>query len=270
MMGRLIRKYREGFAIGENPIVSEDETVDPVLFDFGIHRLRAGERRQESPPKESVFVLFGGEAKVTFDGAAHGVRRASLFDEPPSALHVSAGTDIVIESITESEWAVARVRNGSTFEPRLFLPHMLAPEFRGKGLVQDMSLRNVRLIFDWHERPDSKLVVGEVVNYAGRWSSYPPHHHAQPELYHYRFSEAQGYGHAELGEHVFKVRPHDTVKIMGGEDHAQVSAPGYGMYYLWIVRHLDESPYRGFEFAPEHRWLLDPKNQGWRPKDGDG
>jgi 5-deoxy-glucuronate isomerase len=133
-----------------------------------------------------------------------------------------------------------------------------------------MSLRNVRLIFDWRERPESNLVVGEVVNYPGRWSSYPPHHHAQPELYHYRFTEPQGYGHAELGERVFKVRQNDTIKIMGGESHSQVSAPGYGMYYLWIIRHLEGRPYRGFEFLPEHRWLLSPDEQGWRPRDGEG
>ena len=55
--------------------------------------------------------------------------------------------------------------------------------------------------------------------------------------------------------------------IPGGLDHAQVSAPGYGMYYLWVVRHLPRRPYRGFTFSPEHRWLLDPAQQGWLPPD---
>lgn len=266
---RLIRKYREGFAIGENPITLERDALDSVGLDFAIHRLRPGARVEEATSKETVWLLMQGEAKVEFLGQARAVRRASLFDEPPTALHVSAGALLAIESLAESEWAVARTSNDRAFQPRLFLPEMLTPEYRGKGLAQDMSLRNVRLVFDWKERPESNLVVGEVINYPGRWSSYPPHHHAQPELYHYRFTEAHGYGHAELGEQVFKVRQFDTIKIMGGEDHAQVSAPGYGMYYLWIVRHLNGNPYRGFEFVPEHRWLLDPKNQGWRPKDGD-
>lgn len=270
MSERLIRRHRDGFAMGETLIVREDDSVDPVAFDFGIRRLRAGERVEESSPKESVWVLLRGEAEVALEGASHPVRRGSLFDEPPSAAHVSAGTDVAIESRGETEWAVARVANERAFDPRLFLPETLTPELRGKGLAQDMSVRSVRLIFDLRERPESKLVVGEVVNYPGRWSSYPPHHHAQPELYHYRFTEPQGYGHAELDDRVFKVRQHDTIKIMGGEDHAQVSAPGYGMYYLWIVRHLDGDPYRGFEFAPEHQWLLNPESQGWRPADDDG
>ena len=64
---------------------------------------------------------------------------------------------------------------------------------------------------------------------------------------------------------MFKVRQHDTLKILARQDHAQVAAPGYGMYYLWIVRHLAGDPYTGFEFSPEHTWMLDPKEQGWEP-----
>lgn len=263
---RLIRSYREGFAVGENVVVREDEPVDSVGFDFAIHRLRAGERHEERSRKESVWILVTGEARVSCGGETHVVRRASLFDELPAALSASAHTPVAIESLSESEWAVARVTNERSFPPRLFAPEDVVDELRGTGLAQDMSVRRVRLVFDRRERPESSLVVGEVVSLPGRWSSYPPHHHAQPELYHYRFTEPQGYGHAELGEHVFKVRPNDTIKIMGGEDHAQVSAPGYGMYYLWIVRHLRDRPYEGFDFAPEHAWLLDPKTQGWRPR----
>ena len=93
----------------------------------------------------------------------------------------------------------------------------------------------------------------------------PPHHHDQPEIYHYRFTHPDGYGHAELGDDVLKVRAHDTVLIPPGLDHAQVSAPGYGMYYLWMIRHLPGNPYTGFTFAEEHKWTLDPAQQGWLP-----
>jgi 5-deoxy-glucuronate isomerase len=103
------------------------------------------------------------------------------------------------------------------------------------------------------------------VNYPGRWSSYPPHHHDQPEIYHYRFTDPDGYGHAELGDDVLKVRTNDTVFIPPGLDHGQVSAPGYGMYYLWMIRHLPGNPYTGFTFAKEHQWTLNPKKQGWKP-----
>jgi 5-deoxy-glucuronate isomerase len=99
--------------------------------------------------------------------------------------------------------------------------------------------------------------VGEVVSLPGRWSSYPPHHHAQPEIYYYRFDPPQGYGHAELGDEVFKVHQHDLLRITAGNDHAQAAAPGYHMYYLWAIRHLDGNPYTGFEYTETHKWTFE-------------
>ena len=134
--------------------------------------------------------------------------------------------------------------------------------------MQDACLRNVRLIFDDSVFKGSNIVIGEVINYPGRWSSYPPHHHSQNEIYHYRFTLPQGYGHAELGEQVYRISNGDTIRIPGGLDHSQVSAPGYGMYYLWVVRHQEGNHYNGFEFTEEHKWLLSRTQQGWTPKEG--
>lgn len=261
------RIRREPLALGET-VVTTEEHVGGVGFDFAIHRLAAGSERRERTSKEALWVLLDGEAELTIEDRTVRVRRGSLFDEAPTTLSVGASTSFRVRSITETEWAVARVRNDEAMSPRIVGPDEVEHELRGRGLAQDMSLRTVRLVFDPRTRPESKLVVGEVVSLPGRWSSYPPHHHPQPELYHYRFTAPQGYGHAELGEHVLQVRTHDTVLIPPGETHAQVAAPGYGMYYLWIIRHLDGAPYRGFDYAPEHRWLLDPSQQGWRPRHG--
>jgi 5-deoxy-glucuronate isomerase len=109
-------------------------------------------------------------------------------------------------------------------------------------------------------------VLGEVITFQGGWSSYPPHHHPQPEIYHYRFTEPQGYGHAELGETVLKVRNYDTVKILDLNDHSQCAAPGYGMYYAWVIRHLPNDRYSVPEFTPEHKWIMQSDAQYWDPK----
>jgi 5-deoxy-glucuronate isomerase len=266
----LLRGPRAGFAPGFTAITHAggsvpSPTAEPQI-DFGLHRLRKEEEIVECHTRETAWVLLHGSAEVTFGGSRVTVRRTSLFDEAPTALHLGPETPATIRARSDdTEWAVLRTPNPTSFAPKLFLPSDLAPEYRGAGLVQDSCLRNVRLIFDRTTRPDSNLVLGEVVNYPGRWSSYPPHHHDQPEIYHYRFTHPDGYGHAELGEDVFKVRAHDTVVIPPGLDHGQVSAPGYGMYYLWIIRHLPGNPYTGFTFAPEHRWTLDPAQQGWLP-----
>lgn len=271
-------KFRKGFDHGYSQITSE---LDTIGVEFGIFKMRAGAVHEERTSGEVVWLLMNGQADICWTspqsealGAAAPampsqvarVERQSLFDQEPTALHVPMYSVVNVRANTDCEWAIIKTENNDIFEPHLFLPQDIKPEYRGKGLAQDACMRNVRLVFDRENRGQSKLVIGEVVNYPGRWSSYPPHHHAQPEIYHYRFTLPQGYGHGEVGEDVFKIRNGDTLSIEGGQDHAQVSAPGYGMYYLWIVRHLENNPYLGFEFTEDHRWVLDPKNQGWEPK----
>ena len=263
---------RAGFPRGITSVTRESDPVVgadlPLGIDFSIQRLTSGESVSESDGRETAWVLLNGDAALEADGIRHEVHRASLFDEAPTAVHLPAHARISIRAgAAGCEWAVVRTANATTFAPHLFLPEEIQPEYRGAGLVQNASLRNVRLIFDRTIRPASNLVLGEVVNYPGRWSSYPPHHHAQPEIYHYRFTELAGYGHAELGDRVVKVRHGDTVVIAPGQDHAQVAAPGYGMYYLWAIRHLPHNPYTGFVFAEDHKWTLDAARQGWRPAD---
>jgi 5-deoxy-glucuronate isomerase len=129
-----------------------------------------------------------------------------------------------------------------------------------------MCLRLVRTLFDHsNSHPDAELVLGEVVTLPGRWSSYPPHHHPQPEIYHYRFDRPEGFGHAELGETVLKVRHNDTVRILAGNDHAQCAAPGFAMYYSWVIRHLSGNPYTVPEFTEAYRWTMAPDAPYWRP-----
>ena len=250
-------------AQGEGP-----DVVPGLEMDFGVRRMAAGEVVSETDANETVWVLLHGTVDVEFSGQNVRFQRDSVFDEPPTALHLGPETAVTVRSLSaDTEWAIVRTANPRRFPARLYLPRDLQPEYRGAGLVQNACLRNVRLIFDRSTRPESNLVLGEVVNYPGRWSSYPPHHHDQMEIYHYRFTAPNGYGHAELGEAVVKVREGDTVVIPGGRDHAQVSAPGYGMYYLWMIRHLPGNPYTGFTFAEEHAWTLDASQQGWRPAD---
>lgn len=267
----LHRGPTDGFGLGETSITRERAlpAADPeMLMDFSVLRLGPGERRAETHAKESAWVLLKGEAEIEFGGTRAHIQRAGVFDEPPTALSLGPSAPVAVRAASAgAEFAVVRTTNDRAFAPRLFTPGELKPEYRGAGLVQNAALRNVRLIFDLATRPDSKLVIGEVVNFPGRWSSYPPHHHVQPEIYHYRFTHADGYGHAELGDDILKVRAHDTVSIPPGLDHAQVSAPGYGMYYLWMIRHLPGNPYTGFTFTDAHKWTLDPAQQGWRPRD---
>lgn len=260
-----ITAHRNGFSPGFTEITPP---TDPdTRIGFGVLKLAAGERHDSTPDCETAWLLMEGTLAVTVGNRRERLARRSLFDESPSAVHVSQGERVVFEAEAATELTVYQTENGKRFPPRIFLPQDTADEPRGKGQVGNACLRLVRTIFDGSTAPkEAKLVLGEVVTLPGRWSSYPPHHHPQPEIYHYRFSKPQGYGHAELGERVLKVRHGDTVKILAGNDHAQCAAPGYGMYYAWVIRHLPDNPYTVPEFTAEHRWTMDKDAEFWQPE----
>jgi len=265
-VSELVSAYRSGFPLGYTAVTHAAEDLTGI--SFGILKLQAGASHQVTTQAETAFLLMSGVVRLSAGGREERFRRQSLFDEGPSCLHVSAGTGIVIAAEEDSELTTYETLNRRQFEPRFYQPAHVPTEHRGKGQVGDTCYRFVRTIFDRSNAdPNAELVLGEVITMPGRWSSYPPHHHPQPEIYHYRFTMPQGYGHAELGDRVFRVRNYDTVRIPAGLDHAQCAAPGYGMYYSWVIRHLPEKPYTVPEFTAEHRWTMDPEAQFWEPKD---
>ncbi|MBI3707454.1 MAG: 5-deoxy-glucuronate isomerase [Proteobacteria bacterium] len=258
---------RDGFEPGVTPVTAIDESADATGIALSVLVLKAGATYVETMPSETAFLLMSGTTTVTVGNQRAELRRASLFDDSPSCAHLPAGVELRVEAKTEAEFTIYRCANRRAFPARVFRPADTADEHRGKGQVGDACLRLVRTIFDLNNADaNAELVLGEVVTLPGRWSSYPPHHHAQPEIYHYRFTHPQGYGHAEHGDQVLKVRQYDTVKILAGNDHAQCAAPGYGMYYSWVIRHLPNNPYTVPEFTAEHRWTMEKGATIWQPK----
>lgn len=252
-------RHPEGFGPGVTAITRIGDPRDDAGMAFDIVVLRPGEVLLEASALETAWLLMDGRARLAWAGGDAEVRRESLFDQDPVALHVPAGTRVRVEAVTTVEFARLRTANDRDFPATLFgRDSMVDNEQRDRDLWEGMAHRNVRTIFDTRNRPQANLVLGEVITFPGRWSSYPPHHHPHPEIYHYRFTAPQGYGHCELGEDVLKVRPFDTTLILDGDDHSQVAAPGYGMYYLWAIRHLPGNPYVTPEFTAEHRWLKEP------------
>ncbi|MCA9672070.1 MAG: 5-deoxy-glucuronate isomerase [Myxococcales bacterium] len=258
-----------GFGPGYTAITRAGEAEGDTGMDFGILRLREGETFSPSGKSEGALLLLEGRVRFAVGGQQHEAERASIFDDEPIALHYPSASDVTLTALSATcELCVVETAPGEApFEAKLFdADSMLESEHRGKGRLDDASYRIVRTIFDGRNRPQAKLVLGEVVTFPGRWSSYPPHHHPQPEIYHYRFTDPRGYGHAELGDDVLKVQQHDTIKILDFNDHSQVAAPGYGMYYIWAIRHLDGDPYTVPEFTREHAWLNAPQPPDfWRP-----
>ena len=262
-----ITDHRRGFAHGETTITRYDDKEHNTGISLAVLRLRAGERIRATTDLETAWLLMSGRVRGTVGGVEFELERHSIFDESSSCIHVSAATDVEMVCDSDTEFTRYRCDNERTFEPRVYRPEDVANEPRGKGQVNDRCLRYVRTIFDATNAPgNAELVLGEVITFQGGWSSYPPHHHPQSEIYHYRFTEPQGYGHAELGETVLKVRNFDTIKILDENDHAQCAAPGYGMYYSWVIRHLPDNPYTVPEFTEAHAWIMNPDSKYWDPE----
>lgn len=253
-MPKVLIHNPKGFGYGYTPIIK----IGDIGINFGILKLRKGEITGTTSNFESAYLLINGRLIFSYDNKNYAAVRKSIFNEDPTAIHFAKSSKVIIDAKSDCELAVFQSKNANKFKTKVFdSKNMLSSEKRGKGILEDTSYRIVRTIFDINNRPESNLVLGEDINFQGRWSSYPPHHHPQPEIYHYRFNKPQGYGHAELGNDVYKVRNYDTIKILNKNDHAQVSAPGYVMYYIWAIRHLPNNPYKNPEYTKEHHWILD-------------
>jgi 5-deoxy-glucuronate isomerase len=254
--GERARGLPEGFATGPE---------GRIAMGFGILKLRKGEGFSRGRDFERAWLLMSGVLRFGWQGRGETAERNSLFDENPACLHLPSGIEASITAVSDKvEIAVVEAESPLPFEPEFHHPEECRVEERGSGTLGETATRRVRTIFDLSNSPSSALVLGEVIDPPGRWSSYPPHSHPQPEIYHYRFLPSRGFGYAELGEEVLKVREGDTVLIGAGKSHPQAAAPGYAMYYLWAIRHLPGNPYVAPEFDPEHQWTTSPGAKIWK------
>ena len=209
----------------------------------------------DTTPGEKAYLLTSGEAEFEWEGHKAAVRRTSRFDEEPWCLHVPSSVSVSVTGTKECELSVYRTANAASFESRLFSPEDCQVARPGAGIMNEAATRIVRTIFNKTNRPQSNLVLGETINLPGKWSSYPPHWHQQPEIYFYSFNPEDGFGYSEVGGKVHRVKANDAVLIRPEATHPQVAAPGYAMYYAWAIRHLEGLPYTGPTDVPEYSWL---------------
>lgn len=263
----MIIKQNGPFKTGYNPITNIDDKENNTMMDFGILRLTKGKKEVNAENKERAYLLIKGEVNFRWGSSSKTVKRDSFLDENPWCLHVPTGEKVEITAVSEeAEISVTKTYNERKFDSKLYSNTECRAEEFGKGTLGETSTRIVRTIFDLSNADYSNLVVGEVINFPGKWSSYPPHHHPQPEIYFYKFYPEQGFGYSEYGEEVFKARNNDAAVISEELTHSQVAAPGYAMYYVWVIRHLENNPFDKRIFVPEHTWLLNKDAKIWPDK----
>lgn len=268
--------HRAPFIRGYTPLVPRSGVTADMLMDFGVLKLLAGDEWVgESKTCEQCWLIARGSARITWEvpGAASQsaeLSRPDLFDYSPYCLSVPKESTVSIRAGAEgAEFYYTATENEKRFGARLFTPEECRSEFRGEGTMRETSTRVVRTCFDDTNRSESNLVIGEVIGVPGKWSSYPPHHHPQPEIYHYRFLPEQGFGLTAIGDTPYLIRDRDTILIREGEVHPQVTAPGYAMWYLWVIRHLDGAHYGPATntpvFVDEHKWVMGDEKTIWDP-----
>lgn len=234
------------------------------LMDIGIYHLKAGEVvTLEDGQCEMAVLPLEAHVEMKWETQQIIVKRQSLFDEAPTCLHVSNSTTVIVKALEESQVLVQKTDNSASFDAHLYTPDECQSEDAGEGVWNNTAFRTIRTIFDYTNAPYSNLVIGEVISHPGKWSSYPPHVHPQPEVYYYRFDRPQGFGCALVDDEAYRLEDHSFITIPGNLDHPQSTAPGYAMYFCWMIRHLDNNPWTERVFVDEHKWLLEEKPKIW-------
>ncbi len=231
---------------------------DEMLMDIAVKKLKSGESvTVGNDVDETAVLLVCGNVEFAFATQKISAKRESCFDGKPYCLHTPKGVSSTITAVEDSEIIIQSTENNKEFPIKFYDPSIIKTEIFGADVWEQSAKRQVVTVFDYANAPYSNLVIGEVVNMPGRWSSYIPHSHPQPEVYYYKFSKPQGFGASFIGDEAFMLKDSCASIIKGGLTHPQVTAPGYSMYYCWMIRHLENNPWTSRDDDPAHTWLLD-------------
>jgi 5-deoxy-glucuronate isomerase len=216
---------------------------------------------------KGYFLILYGQIEIVWEGRTERVSRESFLDDNLWCLNVPKGVTVKVTGIAEdSEVAVIRTENDRNFKPAVRSGDAVIKEVRGKGSMNETGTRIVRTAQNVDLSPDSNIMFGEDVHYPGKWAGFPSHHHDQPEIYFYKLQPENGFGLMKLGDEAVLLEHNDTVKIAPNLVHPQVAAPGYAMYFLWVIRHQEGNPYIQPTFEEEHVWVEKPEAKYWPDK----
>ena len=229
-----------------------------ALMDTAVVRLAPGESRTYTwPGEESVYLLVEGDVTFAWEGkTAHGSRK-SCFDDGAEAyyLHVPAGVTVTLTAQAQSEVFFAHTENETVFDSKFYVPADVGIVTSCPGILAGTAERKVTTAFDDMTAPYSNLVIGEIFPLPGKWCGYPPHSHPQPEVYYYRIDRPEGFGFCGIGDDAYVIKDRSFSLLADGAMHPQVTAPGYNMYVIWIIRHLPEEKWHRGPNLPEYQWL---------------
>ena len=240
--------------------------TDSDVIGLEIADLAAGKTFERRSDQELVAVVLSGAVDVTVDGQALGSAggRGNVFEGPGYAVYVPPHAQVRLAARDGAQLAIAMAAldGGQPAQARIIGPGDQRIADVGKGNWS----RHVRTMLG-PEDAAGRLLLGETINPPGNWSSYPPHKHDEhrppqevdlEEVYLFKVRPAGGFGvqirYDAEGTDAFAVRDDDVAVIRSGY-HPVVAAPGYSLYYLWVmggqgrqmIPHMD----------PAHAWVAE-------------
>jgi 5-deoxy-glucuronate isomerase len=239
---------------------------DLKLTEFGIINLKKGEAYEDKTgTSEVVLIVLGGKCSVSGDGFSFESvgERANVFSGKPHSLYIPYGKNYKITGTTDVEIAWTASPSTLKIEPYMIAPGQVKEVHLGKENYQ----RDAYLILT-EEFQSSHFFIGEAFVPSGNHASYPPHRHEfdnlpvevdMEEVYLFRFNPAQGYGIQKIYtddrkvDFTCTVKENDTTLIPRGY-HPVINAPGYTMYYLWIMAGKNNRKFLSV-VDPEHKWM---------------
>lgn len=243
---------------------------DLKLTEFGIVNLNKGDGYNGKTGKTEVaLIVLGGKCAVSGDGfefKSVGERR-DVFSGKPYTVYIPCGRNYKIKAITDVEIAWTSSPSDLKTEPYVISPEQVREAHIGRENYQ----RDAYLMLT-DAYPAQHLFIGEAFVPSGNHASYPPHRHDfdnlpvevdMEETYFFRFNPSQGYGIQKIYtddksiDFTCTVKQNDTTLIPRGY-HPVINAPGYTMYYLWIMAGAVNRKFLSV-IDPDHKHVLGVK-----------
>lgn len=263
-MNKYLRSYakKDGFTK-----ISTIGDGDLKLTEFGIINLKKGGKYStDSGKNEVALIILGGKCSVTgnsFEFKSIGGRK-DVFSGKPHTVYIPCGNKYAITAETDVDIAWTASPSSLKTAAYVISPDQVKEAHIGKENYQ----RDAYLILT-DAFPAAHLYIGEALVPSGNHASYPPHRHDfdnlpvevdMEETYFFRFNPEQGYGIQKIYtddnsiDFTCTVKQNDTTLIPRGY-HPVINAPGYTMYYLWIMAGQNNRKFLSV-IDPAHKWIL--------------
>ncbi|MFZ4894847.1 5-deoxy-glucuronate isomerase [Plantibacter sp. Mn2098] len=228
--------------------------------------------------REAVVVPLHGSVDVEVDGIA----RHLFGRENPwgvtDVLYAPLGSHVALHSVAGCRFAIAWSVAERVFPVQYIAADAVSSELRGAGICS----RQVNNFGTPAALRADRIIVCEVMQPGGNWSSYPPHKHdtatetetVLEEIYYYEVAPSpvgtpgfalQRVYASDAGEIdvTVEVRTGDVVLIPHGYHGPTVAAPGHDLYYLNVMAGPADPSRDDRQWLisddPQHTWI----RQSW-------